>query len=170
LSLLGLVRHLTEVEAHHLVHALSGDNRGFHYCTDENPEADIEHIDAGMVEDSMRRWHQERADAHALIAACTDPSAPTATGWNSVRWLDRLAPVHHPAMLALAVLTILAATAQPRPRPRDHRVDHRRDPPPAQRPRPHRDATASAHPAHWSIWRRTPKHEPAEPTTSAQAK
>jgi len=86
LSLLGLVRHLTEMERHYLVHALSGENRGFHYCTDENPEADIEGLDAGMTEDSMRRWHQEQSDADALIAACTDLSAPTATGWNSVRW------------------------------------------------------------------------------------
>ena len=86
LTLLGLVRHLTEMERHYLVHALSGENRGFHYCTDENPEADIEGLDAGMTEDSMRRWHQEQSDADALIAACTDLSAPTATGWNSVRW------------------------------------------------------------------------------------
>src|SRR5262245_43242783 len=52
LSLLGLVRHLTEMERHYLVHALSGQDRGLHYCTDENPEADIEGIDAGMAEDS----------------------------------------------------------------------------------------------------------------------
>ena len=86
LSLLGLVRHLTEMERHYLVHALSGEDRGFHYCTSENPDADIEGIDASMAEDSMRRWHSERADADTLIARCTDPSAPVATGWNTVRW------------------------------------------------------------------------------------
>jgi hypothetical protein len=79
LSLLGLLRHLTEMERHYLVHALSGVNRGSHYCTDENPEADIEHVGAGMVEDSMRRWLQERCTmtARDAVRACRLPRPHT---------------------------------------------------------------------------------------------
>jgi hypothetical protein len=39
LTLLGLVRHLTEMERVYLVHAISGIDRGFNYCTDEDEEA-----------------------------------------------------------------------------------------------------------------------------------
>lgn len=86
LTLLGLVRHLTEMESHYLVHALSGQNRGFNYCTDDDPEADIEHLDVSMVGESMSRWRQEREAADALIARHADLSEPVATGWGSVRW------------------------------------------------------------------------------------
>jgi hypothetical protein len=86
LTLLGLVRHLTEMERVYLGHALSGVNRGFNYCTDDDPEADIEGLDAAMAGESMRRWREERANADALLADCEDPSAMVATGWNTVRW------------------------------------------------------------------------------------
>jgi hypothetical protein len=86
LTLLGLVRHLTEMERVYLGHALSGVNNGFNYCTDENEEADIEGLDASMADESMRRWREERAAADALIAGTEDLSAMVATGWNTVRW------------------------------------------------------------------------------------
>jgi len=86
LTLLGLVRHLTEMERVYLVHALSGVDRGFNYCTDEDPEADIEGLDASMAGESMRRWRDERAAADALIAGCDDVADMVATGWNTVRW------------------------------------------------------------------------------------
>src|SRR5690348_16145635 len=56
LSLLGLVRHLTEMERHYLVDALGGTSEGLLYCTEENPEADIEGLDASMVPASMTGW------------------------------------------------------------------------------------------------------------------
>jgi len=49
LSLLGLVRHLTEMECHYLGHALSGDGRAFAYCTEDDDEADIENLDVTMA-------------------------------------------------------------------------------------------------------------------------
>lgn len=85
LSLLGLVRHLTEMERHYLVDALSGRKQGLIYCTDDDPEADIENLDASTVQRSIGRWHEERQAADALIAQCTDLSAPAASGWGSVR-------------------------------------------------------------------------------------
>ena len=79
--LLGLVRHLTEMERHYLVYALSGQHHGFNYCTEDDGEADIERLDISMVGESMSRWRQERDTADILIAQCADLSEPVATGW-----------------------------------------------------------------------------------------
>ncbi len=42
LSLLGLVRHMTEMERVYLVYALGGGPLSLVYCTDEAPDGDIE--------------------------------------------------------------------------------------------------------------------------------
>jgi hypothetical protein len=86
LSLLGLVRHLTEMERHYIGHALSGDGRDFAYCTDEDEEADIENLDLSMVEASQRNWQDQMRESDALIARYDDLGADGATGWFSVRW------------------------------------------------------------------------------------
>jgi hypothetical protein len=87
LTLLGLVRHLTEMERHYIVRAFSGEPMPLNYVTDEDEEADVENLHAGLVDDSMRRWRQEREAADALIAANPDMSATVATGWGTVRAL-----------------------------------------------------------------------------------
>ena len=76
------------------------------------------------------------------------------TGWHRFVTL---------AMLALAVLTILAATAAARHRPGDHRADRRRDPPTPQRLRPRRTASASAHPALVNLATNIPSPSPTIP-------
>ncbi|MFY9916125.1 MAG: DinB family protein [Nocardioidaceae bacterium] len=86
LSLLGLVRHLTEMEGHYLGHALSGDRRGFAYCTDEDEEADIEHLGVSMVATSQQNWQDQMSESDDLLARYDDLSADGATGWFSVRW------------------------------------------------------------------------------------
>lgn len=85
LTLLGLVRHLTEIEHDYLVNDLSGENHGVIYCTDDDPEADIENLDASMVADSMERWRRELAAADELIARHRDLSDIAASGKGSVR-------------------------------------------------------------------------------------
>lgn len=86
LTLLGLVRHLTEMESHYLVHALSGEDKGFNYCTDDNPEADIEGLDVSMVDPAMGMWREVMTEADHLVSAHADLDAQVATGWGSVRW------------------------------------------------------------------------------------
>lgn len=86
LSLLGLVRHLTEMENHYLVHALSGVDKGFVYCTEDDDEADIEHLNLSMVRESMSRWAAKIAEADGLLSAQSDLAAEVAAGWGSVRW------------------------------------------------------------------------------------
>ncbi|MBA3232831.1 MAG: DinB family protein [Propionibacteriales bacterium] len=86
LTLLGLVRHLTEMESHYLVRALSGVDKGFVYCTDDDDEADIEHLDVSMIGGSMSRWQDTLAEANELLSAQPELSAQVAAGWGSVRW------------------------------------------------------------------------------------
>lgn len=85
LTLLGLVRHLTEIERDYLVNDLSGEDRGAIYCTDEDEEADIEGLEASMAPESMANWRRERAAADALIGRHRDLSDLAATGKASVR-------------------------------------------------------------------------------------
>lgn len=85
LTLLGLVRHLTDIERDYLVNDLSGVDHGFNYATDEDPEADIENLDVSMVEESMARWHEERAAADAVIARYSDLSDLAPAGRGTVR-------------------------------------------------------------------------------------
>jgi hypothetical protein len=85
LSLLGLVRHLTEMERHYFVHALTAEDKGLNYCTDDDDEADIEGLDVSMVPDSMSQWRTEMAEADRLLAAESDLDSQVATGWGSVR-------------------------------------------------------------------------------------
>lgn len=86
LTLLGLVRHLTEMEAHYLVGGLSGVAPGPFYSTDEDPEGDFEGLDPSMVDESFARWYEVRSAADALLADVPDLGARTASGRRTVRW------------------------------------------------------------------------------------
>ena len=86
LSLLGLVRHMTEMERHYLGHALSDDGRGFAYCTDEDEEADIEGLDVSMVPSSQRGWRDQMTETDTLLGRYDDLGVDVATGWFTVRW------------------------------------------------------------------------------------
>jgi hypothetical protein len=86
LSLLGLVRHVTEIEHAYLVRALAGGRFTWVYCSDEAPDADIRDLQPDMVAASMARWHDERRLADQLISA-TGPLGAVAPGNQfSVRW------------------------------------------------------------------------------------
>jgi Protein of unknown function (DUF664) len=85
LTLLGLVRHLTDIERDYLVNDLSGENHGLNYVTDDDPEADIENLDVSMVDDSLARWRQERDAADVVISRYDDLSAMAPAGKGSVR-------------------------------------------------------------------------------------
>jgi hypothetical protein len=87
MTLLGLVRHLTEMEHYYLVWALGGGDAGVVYCTDEQPDADFLELDAAMVTPSMQRWQQQRDAADRIIAKIDDMSAPVAVGSHNARWL-----------------------------------------------------------------------------------
>jgi len=86
LSLLGLVRHMTEMERVYLVHALAGGEFSLAYCTDAEPDADIAGLDQAMSADSMDRWHREREHADRLLAAVETMDAMSPGNGRTVRW------------------------------------------------------------------------------------
>src|SRR5262245_12825458 len=71
LTLLGLVRHLTEMERVYAAYAL-GPPGALHFVygdyEDEGPEWDFD-VDASLVEESMAAWQREREAADAAIAS-----------------------------------------------------------------------------------------------------
>jgi hypothetical protein len=85
LSLLGLVRHLTEMEHWYLEGALGPEPVEPLYCPDDDPDGDIIGIDVSMVEPSMARWREKQATVDALLARHSLED-PTRSGTRSVRW------------------------------------------------------------------------------------
>ncbi|MGN6792538.1 MAG: mycothiol transferase [Streptosporangiaceae bacterium] len=86
LSLLGLVRHMTEMEHAYLVFALTGGQFSGVYFTDDAPDADIADLSAGKAEGSMARWHDERARADQLLSSTRALESVPPGNRFSVRW------------------------------------------------------------------------------------
>jgi hypothetical protein len=86
LSLLGLVRHMTEMEHVYFVYALAGGDFGLVYCTDATPDADIAGLEAAMSTASMDQWRRERDHADQLLAQAGSLDAAAAGNGRSVRW------------------------------------------------------------------------------------
>jgi hypothetical protein len=87
LSLLGLVRHLTEMEHAYLVHALAGGHDfSAVYCTDEVPDGDIANLTPDQAPASLARWLDERAQADRLLSSTGPLGAIVAGNRFSVRW------------------------------------------------------------------------------------
>jgi hypothetical protein len=86
LSLIGLVRHMTEMEYYYLEHALAGGKSATVYCTDEKPDADLLGLTPEMVPASMERWRAQRRAVDLLLSDIDsfDDRAP-GDGF-SVRW------------------------------------------------------------------------------------
>jgi hypothetical protein len=86
LSLLGLVRHLTEMEYYYLAHAISGGETTPVYCTEDDEDGDILGLTADMAAPSMGRWHTECRNADAELAAVEELDARAPGNGFSVRW------------------------------------------------------------------------------------
>jgi hypothetical protein len=86
LSLLGLVRHLTEMERVYLVRALAGGDLRLVYCTEAEPDGDIVGLTPDLSTASLDRWHEERAHADRLLAAAGALDAVAPGNQHSVRW------------------------------------------------------------------------------------
>lgn len=88
LSLLGLVRHLTEMERAYAVWAL-GPEADLQWVwgdyTDDGPEWDID-ADASMLTDSMAAWQREKDVADDRIEHYATLDSVGAGNGRSVRW------------------------------------------------------------------------------------
>jgi hypothetical protein len=88
LSLLGLVRHITEMERGYAVYAL-GPPGPFTWVygdyTDDGPEWDIE-ADESMVDESFANWEREKRAADELIEGYAALDAAATGNRRTVRW------------------------------------------------------------------------------------
>ena len=96
LSLLGLVRHMTEMEHAYLVYAMTGGSFRGVYFTDEAPDADIVGLSPGMAAGSMARWHDERARADQLLSSTgalesISPGNRLPVRWNLIKVIQEYA-------------------------------------------------------------------------------
>jgi Protein of unknown function (DUF664) len=89
MSLLGLVRHLTEMERVYATFSLGGtDELVFVYgpYEDGGPDGDFDALTPDMVEGSMEAWHAERRAADAAIASVRSLDDCRQGSERSARW------------------------------------------------------------------------------------
>jgi hypothetical protein len=97
MSLLGLVRHLTEMERVYAVWALGGGQLDFVYgpYEDGRPDGDFDDLTIDMVESSLAAWRAERGAADTLIAAMALDDVGLGnrrtTRWNIIKLLQEYA-------------------------------------------------------------------------------
>jgi uncharacterized damage-inducible protein DinB len=89
LSLLGLVRHMADVERNWFRRVLGGEDVPGIYWTDDDPDGDFDNVDTADVQEAFATWRAECE--HARRAAAAAPSLE-ATGVRrgetvSLRWI-----------------------------------------------------------------------------------
>ena len=82
MSLLGLVRHMSEVERHWFRREMAAQDAPKLYCTDEDPDGDWNGAlpDAKIADEAWHSWRAEVAFAEQFVAGATDLGAAGATG------------------------------------------------------------------------------------------
>ncbi|GAC1641615.1 MAG: DinB family protein [Chloroflexota bacterium] len=91
LSLLGLVRHMAEVERGWFRRTLAGEDISYLYCSDADPDAEFDRVDDADPDEAFRDWRAECEIARARVAAV--PSLddvgvrPRDGGPVSLRWI-----------------------------------------------------------------------------------
>jgi uncharacterized damage-inducible protein DinB len=76
MSLLGLVRHMAEVERSWFRRVMAGQDAPRLYCTADDPDGDFDGAvaDPAVVADAWRRWREEVAFAEQFVDATPDLS------------------------------------------------------------------------------------------------
>jgi uncharacterized damage-inducible protein DinB len=88
MSLLGLVRHLAEVEQYWFRRTLAGQDAARPYCTESDRDGDWNGAvaDPAVVDEAWRTWRSEVAFAEQFVADTADLGARGPTG-VPVRWV-----------------------------------------------------------------------------------
>lgn len=76
MSLVGLVRHLTEVEAYWLRVVLHGQEVGDYWCTPDSPDGDFDGVAADTAAEDVEAYESELATTRDLLARWSDLDAP----------------------------------------------------------------------------------------------
>jgi len=91
LSLLGLVRHMAEVERNWFRRALANEDAPPHYRFDNDPNGAFDNVDSANVEEAFATWRAECAHARTVVASFSDLDElgrnETRPGRPSVRWV-----------------------------------------------------------------------------------
>jgi uncharacterized damage-inducible protein DinB len=91
LSLLGLVRHMAEVERGWFRRALANEDAPPHYYSNDDPDGDFDHVDTADVAEAFATWRAECAHARAVLASFSNLDVmgrdETRPGRPSVRWV-----------------------------------------------------------------------------------
>ena len=87
LSLLGLVRHMTEVEA--WFHVFDGQPEGVFYCSADRPDADFEDLDPQRTDQDLAIYQASVQRSRAAVAGRSlDDLIPPGPGQpTSLRWV-----------------------------------------------------------------------------------
>jgi uncharacterized damage-inducible protein DinB len=94
LSLLGLVRHLAEVERHWIRGTWAGDRPPALYCSKAAPDADFAQVDDADAEAALAAWHAECAHARQVLSGPLDLDEATDRRWRGEAITRRWILVH----------------------------------------------------------------------------
>ncbi len=85
MSLLGLVRHMTEVERHWFRRGFRGERLEHAYWREDRPDAAFDEVDPARAEEDFVRLNQEwEQSRQAVTAASLDDTSPTSPGWSLI--------------------------------------------------------------------------------------
>lgn len=91
LSLLGLVRHMADVERNWFRRALAHEDAPPHYRSEQDSDGAFNQVDTADVADAFTIWHAECAHAREVVASFPDLDAlgrdENRPGRPSVRWV-----------------------------------------------------------------------------------
>jgi uncharacterized damage-inducible protein DinB len=89
LSLLGLIRHLTDVERGWFRRTLALEKVGKLYATEADPDADFNNIDGADVDQTLAAWRSECEQASQIIGRyqLTDEGRQRTGRAVSLRWI-----------------------------------------------------------------------------------
>src|SRR3954447_8758505 len=84
MSLLGLVRHMADVERHWFRRALGRDESPWRYWSDEFPDGDFDSVDAAVAGEDLASFAEECAHSRA-VSAGLDLDVTGVTGIEDIR-------------------------------------------------------------------------------------
>ena len=88
MSLLGLVRHMADVEANWFRRVLSGEDGPGIYWSDDNPDGDFDDVDTASVAHDFATWRAECDNARAVATRMSLDDGGTRHGERvSLRWV-----------------------------------------------------------------------------------
>ncbi len=101
LSLLGLVRHMADVERTWFRRSLRGEVAAPHFWSDESPDGDFDEVDQADVAADLATWHDECDAARAIVEATPSldelerregrPGGPVSLRWILIHMIEEYA-------------------------------------------------------------------------------